>query len=125
MVPTELMPRTVPMLTDALPQLLDFIHELLTRHPVEVLVHDLLQASRDRYAETRMPNVKPFSGRPGGRPTYELQEIYPPGRSTATGGFAAAILGMTGASSGTVSRWKQDEQGHEVESSPRKKPDSA
>lgn len=40
MMPAELMPRTVPMLTDAVPQLLDLGHQLLARHPLEIFVHD-------------------------------------------------------------------------------------
>src|SRR5215213_8861595 len=39
MMPAELLPRTVPMLPDSLPQLLDFVEELLPRHPFEILVH--------------------------------------------------------------------------------------
>ena len=36
------MPTTISMLTDALPQLLDFSNELLTGHLFEVGVHDVL-----------------------------------------------------------------------------------
>jgi len=42
MMPAQLMSCAVPMFTDAPPQPFDFIHQLLTRHPFEILVHESL-----------------------------------------------------------------------------------
>ncbi len=41
MVPTKVVSNTVTMLTDTLPQLLDFRSQLLPCHPVEVFIHNL------------------------------------------------------------------------------------
>jgi hypothetical protein len=40
MMPTEFMSRTMPMLADALPQLLDLVYQFLTRQPFQIVVHD-------------------------------------------------------------------------------------
>jgi len=52
-MPAELMPCTVAMLADALPQLPDLIDELLARHLVEVRVHD---APYKQYCRHRNPD---------------------------------------------------------------------
>lgn len=39
MMPSELVLRTITMLTDAVPELLDFLKKLLTQHLIEIFVH--------------------------------------------------------------------------------------
>jgi hypothetical protein len=41
MVPAKLVQAAVTMLADAIPELLDFIYQLLTRHPIEIFIHDV------------------------------------------------------------------------------------